>query len=166
MFSLSKRMATLGGKAKIDSKQRREGTTTGTDLTYMSFELGELKLDAAELGDVAAAPEPKKRKAKRKSPTQRTLEHMRELGYLCQVVEKWNPHAMIRQDLFGFIDVLCIKEGNIIGVQACSGGDVSTRIAKIVEHDNWPTVCRAIRVVVHGWRKNAAGRWVLREVEL
>lgn len=56
MFSLSKRLATLGGKAKIDSKQRREGTTTGTDLTYMSFELEELKLDAAELGALLREP--------------------------------------------------------------------------------------------------------------
>lgn len=109
---------------------------------------------------------PIKRKAKVTSPTQRTLKHMRELGYLCGIVEKWNMHAKVRQDLYGFIDVLCVKGEDIVGVQACSGGDVSTRVNKITEHENWPLVCAAIRVVVHGWRKNAAGRWVLREVEL
>ena len=38
------------------------------------------------------------------TPTQRTLKHMRERGYTCQVVEHWNPFARIRQDLYGFID--------------------------------------------------------------
>lgn len=120
----------------------------------------------APLEQIAAAPEHRKRKPKRKQPTERSLEHMRELGYLCAVVEKWNPHAMIRQDLYGFIDVLCVKGEDIVGVQACTGANVSARIAKIVEHPNWPLVCQAIRVIVHGWRKNAAGRWTLRPVEL
>jgi hypothetical protein len=117
---------------------------------------------------LAGAPEHAKRKPKRKQPTQRTLEHMRELGYVCAIVEKWNPHARIRQDMFGFIDVLCVKGEDIVGVQACSGagGDSAERVRKITEHANWPLICEAIRVVVQSWRKNAAGRWVLREVEL
>jgi hypothetical protein len=118
-----------------------------------------------EKGLVVTKP---KRKRPSGSPTQRSLAHMRELGYVCAVVEKWNPHAKVRQDLYGFIDVLCVKDEDIVGVQACSssGGDVAERVRKITEHDNWPLVCKAIRVVVHGWRKNAAGRWTLREVEL
>lgn len=100
------------------------------------------------------------------SPTQRSLKHMREAGYLCAVVEKWNPHAMIRQDLYGFIDVLCVKGEDIVGVQSTSGSNVASRVTKITEHDNWPLVCKAIRVIVHGWRKNAEKHWVLREVEL
>jgi hypothetical protein len=100
------------------------------------------------------------------SPTQRSLAHMHNQRYLCQVVEKWNPHVRIRQDLYGFIDILCVRGDDIVGVQACSGGDVSTRRNKIVEHDNFPLVIAAIRVVVQGWKKNAAGKWVLREEEL
>jgi hypothetical protein len=109
-----------------------------------------------------------KRKKASTSPTQRSLKHMRELGYVCAVVEHWNPHARIRQDLFGFIDVLCVKGEDIIGVQACSGagGDSAARVRKITEHANWPLICGAIRVVVQSWRKNAAGKWMLREVEI
>jgi hypothetical protein len=109
---------------------------------------------------------PIKRKAKAKSPTARSLEHMRKLGYLCAIVEKWNMHTKIRQDLYGFIDVLCVKGEDIIGVQATSGDHVAHRVTKITEHENYPLVIAAIRIAVHGWRKNAAGRWTLREVEL
>lgn len=107
-----------------------------------------------------------KRKAKGTSPTQRSLKHWRDKGYLCAIVEHWNQHAHIRQDLYGFIDVLAINGEDIVGIQACIGSDVSTRVKKIVEHDNYPKVIAAMRIVVHGWRKNAAGRWTLREVEL
>jgi hypothetical protein len=100
------------------------------------------------------------------SPTQRSLKVMRDAGYLCQVVEHWNQFAHIRQDLYGFIDVLCVKGEDIVGVQATSGDNVAARVTKITEHENWPLVCNAIRIVVHGWRKNSKGRWVLREVEL
>lgn len=52
------------------------------------------------------------------SPTQRTLAALRKLGYLAAVVEKWNHGAHIRQDLFGFIDVLAIGGGDCM---ACTG---------------------------------------------
>jgi hypothetical protein len=123
-------------------------------------------LTTEEVQALTEQPAKPKRKAKGKSPTARSLEHMRAAGYLCGVVEKWNMHAKIRQDLYGFIDVLCVKGEDIVGVQATSGDHLAERATKITEHENWPLVCQAIRVVVHGWRKNAAGRWVLREVEL
>ena len=40
------------------------------------------------------------------TPTQRSLAHLRKWGYIAAVVEKWNPHARIRQDAFGFGDIL------------------------------------------------------------
>lgn len=121
----------------------------------------------SEEGQALAAPAAKpKRKATGTSPTQRTLKHMRDAGYLCAIVEKWNMHAKIRQDLYGFIDVLCVKGEDIVGVQSTSGDHVAERVTKITEHANWPLVCDAIRVVVQGWRKNSKNRWVLREVEL
>lgn len=101
------------------------------------------------------------------SPTQRSLKHLRDAGYQAAVVEHWNPHVRIRQDLFGFIDILAVRDGETLGVQATSGSNVSKRIIKIAEHPNYPAVHAAgWRVVVHGWRKNAKGRWVLREVEM
>lgn len=52
------------------------------------------------------------------SPTQRTLAYLRGAGYpLVQGVERWNPHARIRQDLFGIIDVVAVGS-DVVGVQA------------------------------------------------
>ena len=88
----------------------------------------------------------------KKTPTQRTLAEMRQRGYACEVVERWNPFARIRQDLFGFIDVLCLGDNEVIGVQATSAGNVAARVRKIAEHDNVAAVRKAgIRLLVHGW---------------
>jgi hypothetical protein len=100
------------------------------------------------------------------SPTQRTLKHLRDQGYpLVAVTEKWNPHAKIRQDLFGIIDVLAVG-ADIVAVQATSGSNVSKRVAKITESVALPVLRKAnIRVLVHGWTKRR-GRYQLREVDL
>ena len=100
------------------------------------------------------------------SPTQRTLAALKAAGYTAAVVEKWNPHARIRQDLFGFIDVLAIREGEVLGVQACSGGDASKRAKKITEHGNLAVVRKSgIRIEVHAWRKLVSG-WACRVIDL
>ena len=102
-----------------------------------------------------------------KSPTQLSLELMRARGYTCQVVEHWNPFARIRQDLFGFIDVLCLGDGEIIGVQTTSRAHISTRAAKIKEHENLlPVLDAGIRIIVHGWAKNKSNRWEVKESEI
>ena len=48
------------------------------------------------------------------------------------VVEKWNPHARIRQDLFQFIDVVAVVPDvvGVFAVQACTTGDAPKRLAK------------------------------------
>jgi hypothetical protein len=98
------------------------------------------------------------------SPTQRTLAHLRAAGYpLVQVVERWNPYARVRQDLFGVVDVLAVG-ADIVGVQATSGSNVSKRVAKLTESAALPVLRKAgVRVLVHGLRK-VRGRWRLREV--
>lgn len=96
------------------------------------------------------------------TPTQRSLAYLREEGYTVAIVERWNPHARIRQDLFGFIDLLAIRKGETLAVQVTSTG-VSSRIKKIMESDYLPKVRDAgWRILVHGWRKNSKGRYVLR----
>ena len=96
------------------------------------------------------------------TPTQRSLALLREEGYTVAIVEKWNPHVRIRQDLFGFIDLLAIRKGETLAVQTTSTG-VSSRIKKIMESNYLPKVRDAgWRIVVHGWRKNSKGRYVLR----
>ena len=102
------------------------------------------------------------------TPTQRSLAHLRQQGVdLVQVVEKWNPHARIRQDLFGVIDILAIREGETIGVQATSASNVSSRVRKLEESDALIALRAAgWTVLVHGWRKGSDGRWQLKEVDL
>jgi hypothetical protein len=86
------------------------------------------------------------------TPTQRTLKHMRDQGYTCQVTEHWNHFAKIRQDLFGFGDVLCLGDDEVVMVQTTSYSNVSARVKKIADHDNTPAVRKAgIRILVHGW---------------
>jgi len=66
------------------------------------------------------------------SPTQRTLKHLRKLGWCCQVVEKWIPRVNVRKDLFDAIDIVAIKRGvwGVLGVQATTRTNLSHRLAK------------------------------------
>jgi len=100
------------------------------------------------------------------SPTSRSLKVLREEGWLVDVVEKWVPGARIRKDLYGFIDILCIRGNEMLAVQVTSGSNVSARVKKIAEHENVAAVRKAgMAIHVHGWRKNSKGRWVLRVVD-
>lgn len=101
------------------------------------------------------------------SPTARSLKHLRDAGHVADVVEKWIPGANIRKDLFGFIDILAIKDNQVVAVQATSDSNVSSRVNKITDHEHLALVRRVgWSVYVHGWKKNTKGRWVLREVDL
>ena len=101
------------------------------------------------------------------SPTQRSLKLMRERGYLCEITERWNQWAKVRQDLFSFVDVLCIKDGETVAVQTTSYSNISARVKKISELDTAPIVKLAgWKIIVQGWRKDKSGKWVVREVEL
>lgn len=89
------------------------------------------------------------------TPTQRSLAKLRADGYLVAVVERWNSFARIRQDLFGFADLLAIKGNETLAVQTTSGSNISARITKIL-------ACQAAAlwlespnrsIVVHGWAK-------------
>lgn len=92
------------------------------------------------------------------SPTQRTLKWLKDRGVTAAITERWNPHARIRQDLFGFIDLLALEAGEIVGIQVTSGGNISARMHKISNET------RAIKwlqsggkIVVHGWAKRTKG---------
>lgn len=101
------------------------------------------------------------------TPTQRSLAVLRERGFLAEVVERWVPGANIRKDLFGFVDIVAVDPDGVLFVQTTSGDHVANRIAKIADHPNLPAVRAAnVRIHVHGWRKSAAGRWVLREEDI
>jgi hypothetical protein len=90
------------------------------------------------------------------------LEYLREQGYHCEIVEKWNPWRRIRQDLWGWCDILAIRRDEVLAVQVTSSG-VAARIKKIQESDTVLRVREAgIRVEVHGWTKRANGKYALR----
>lgn len=62
------------------------------------------------------------------TPTQRSLCKLRADGWLVAVVERWNPYARVRQDLFGFADLLAIKGNEVLAVQTTSGDHVAHRL--------------------------------------
>ena len=103
------------------------------------------------------------------SPTARSLAHLRELGFQAKVIEKWNPFARIRQDVFG-ADILARKAGEpLLAVQATSGTNVAARIQKLQEQGYaalWQSAGATIEV--WGWAKQGprGGRkvWTLRRV--
>lgn len=95
-----------------------------------------------------------------KTPTTRSNEYARKRGWTSAVVEKWNPHVKIRQDLFGFGDILVIddQQGSLI-VQATSGSHVAARMTKIEENDVARVWLAADnRIEVWGWRKTKVKR--------
>ena len=104
------------------------------------------------------------------SPTARSLAFCRSQGLTACVVEKWNPHARIRQDAFGFIDIL-VLDGSIIGVQATSDTNHAARRTKIAGLPAATAWREAGGIVeVWSWRKaGARGKrktWQLRRERL
>ena len=100
------------------------------------------------------------------TPTQRSLKALRELGYLVEVVEKWNSFTRTRKDLWGWADLLAVRRGEVLAVQVTATG-VSSRIKKIMDSETIGRVREAgIRIEVHGHRKNSKGKYVMRVVDI
>jgi hypothetical protein len=93
------------------------------------------------------------------SPTQRTLALLRAQGWTCAVVERWNQYAGIRQDVFGFGDILAYheREHSIALFQACAGASHANRLAKLMAEPRVQGWLQAGgRVAVISWRKAGA----------
>ena len=111
------------------------------------------------------------------TPTQRSLKHVRDLGWEAQVVEKWqvipkHPAGGVRIDLFGVIDILCLvpNRGGVTGIQTTSGSNSAARRAKIEAEPRMIRWCRAGNSLeIHAWAKRGArGKrklWTCRVVE-
>lgn len=104
------------------------------------------------------------------SPTQRTLKKLKDEGYVAAIVERWNPFARIRQDLYCFVDVLGLKDGETLAVQTTTQAHQAERIKKIKAHPNYKVLKKASWTIhVHGWRKLKKGKrylWECRVVEI
>lgn len=104
------------------------------------------------------------------SPTQLTLRELRNSGYHTAVVERWNQYARIRQDLFGFVDVLAVGNGHTLGVQCTSYNNVSSRVSKIRDDEDMRTA--AIDMIMSGWKVEVWGwrkprrKWEARRVDM
>lgn len=98
----------------------------------------------------------------KKSPMQLSLDYMSKRGFACQIVERWNAFAKVRQDCFGFGDILCIAEKRIVLVQTTSWSNFNARKQKILRSPYiglWHLAGGGI--FLHGW-----GDKGLREEEL
>lgn len=107
------------------------------------------------------------------SPTERTKAKLKAEGWpLVAVVEHWNPFAHVRQDLFGFVDVLAVRDNEILAVQCTTGDHVADRVKKIKSNSAslvW-LASSSRRLVVWGFSKTGLRgkrkRWECREVEI
>lgn len=90
------------------------------------------------------------------TPTQLSMRLLRNEGYgLVAVVEKWNPHARIRQDLFGFADLVAVDDNTVTLVQTTSRSNMSARRHKLEESTAVKVWLQSgtRRLELHGWRK-------------
>lgn len=108
-----------------------------------------------------------------RSPTQSSLAVLRAQDYVCAVVEKWNSHTRRREDMFGLVDIVALRKGEVLFVQTTSDSNVSARVRKIADHANTQAIRESCaRFEVHGWRKRKvkrggkAERWVCRVVDV
>jgi hypothetical protein len=107
--------------------------------------------------------------------TQRTIKFLRDRGYTCCVVEKFNAFAGQRMDVFGIIDILAIKSGEpgVLGVQSTTCSNLSSHRHKILENKVaklWLDCGNRLWLV--GWHgvpqgpKNVRHTWIARIEEL
>jgi hypothetical protein len=65
------------------------------------------------------------------SPTARSLQHLRELGYRQAVVEKVIPRTFIKQDCFG-VDLIALKPWSpVLAIQTTTGSNHAARKKKL-----------------------------------
>jgi len=90
------------------------------------------------------------------TPTERSLKLLRQEGYTVAVTEHFNPFAHIRQDLFGFIDMVAmiVPDNGVLAVQTTSFANRNARVEKIMSLEVAHTwlLC-GNRIEVHGWKK-------------
>lgn len=99
------------------------------------------------------------------TPTQRSKKLLESRGYMVAIVEKWNPHARIRQDLFGIADLLAVGK-DVLMVQTTTATNMAARVNKITDAEVTPRIRDAgVGIHVHGWKK-VGNRWQCAERDL
>lgn len=102
------------------------------------------------------------------NPTELSRRYMEKKGYVVANVEKYNHITKRKNDLFGFIDLLCLGWDEVIGIQTTSLSNVSARVKKITDHENVGAVRKAgIGIFVHGWSMpKGKHRYEVKEIDL
>lgn len=91
------------------------------------------------------------------SPTQKALVILKQLNLQYSIVEHWNHHAQIRQDLFGIFDLLTIiPRSHLLGIQVTTFSNRSARQSKMTESP-----------FIHNWLSTGskAQLWTYRETK-
>ena len=112
------------------------------------------------------------------SPTQRSLKHARDHGWIASICERYCAYSRKRYDLFGVFDLIVVDDKwGCIGVQTTSGSNVSARVRKMqASEDCRRWLAAGLRAEVWGWRqvasykkdgsRAAVDRWEIRVVRL
>ena len=105
------------------------------------------------------------------TPTARTLEHCRLLGWKACVVERYNAFTRRRHDAYGFGDLLVLDdEPGALLIQTTSRPNIAARVRKILsipEAMAW--LAAGNRIQVWGWGKTRKGKrkaWTVRIVDI
>jgi len=95
------------------------------------------------------------------SPTQRSRIALENRGYHVEKVEYFNYFSKRMKDLWGFIDLLAIKKGEVLAVQVTGGmNNKPSHIKKINENELLPLVKGAgIKIELHTWRQLIIGKY-------
>lgn len=92
------------------------------------------------------------------TPMQRSLAYLRGRGYHCEITEHWNPYAKIRNDLWGWCDILAVAPGGcLLAVQTTTMSNKTARVAKIRASKTYDLVRHLVVIEVHAWRKLKTG---------
>jgi hypothetical protein len=97
------------------------------------------------------------------TPTARSLAYLREQGWHAEVVEMTirAPGRTFKRDLWGFVDIIAIREADVLAVQTTSATNVAARVRKITESPLVGLVREAgFRIEVWGWRRDGRLRVV------
>lgn len=86
--------------------------------------------------------------------TERTLKYLRDQGYTVGIVERYNSFTKQRHDLFGFIDLIAVQPGTIVGVQSTVGSNHADRRKKILAEPRAQTWLSAGgKIMLISWSK-------------
>jgi len=104
------------------------------------------------------------------SPTERTLDWLREHGYMVARCEHWNHFAKCRQDLWGIVDVWAVNEDRDVLIQTTVGSHHAERVQKAMACPAMPLLLLRHSFEVWTWEKQGPRgtrkKWTLRVTAL